>query len=278
MSASGTRVVRVRTACRRGPDRPSEDRIFVTPNAVVVLDGASQPIPGSRDGAWLADTLGTQLRDRLRKAEAADLETLLAQAIDATARRYALVPGMSPSTTVSMARWDAHTVDVLVLGDSPVVALTYGGRILEVRDDRLSRVACRERQALHDNGGLGSECADKWQALVDEQRRRRNRPDGYWIAEAVPEAAAHAVRARWNVQNLALIMAMTDGVANGVHRYQVPENWRTAAELALRDPADLVNAVHQAEESDAAGTRWPRIKRHDDKALVLVEFIRDPAV
>ena len=67
-------------------------------------------------------------------------------------------------------------------------------------------------------------------------------------------------------------MAMTDGVANGVDRYQVPDDWRLAAEMARQDPANLVDAVHLAEESDPDGTRWPRTKRHDDKAIVLVEF------
>jgi hypothetical protein len=55
-------------------------------------------------------------------------------------------------------------------------------------------------------------------------------------------------------------MAMTDGVAHGVDRYRVPEDWRIAAELARRDPADLVNVVHSAEEGNAEGTRWPRTK------------------
>jgi hypothetical protein len=263
----------VRTAGRRGPDRPSEDRVFVTPYAVVVLDGASQPVRDNRDGGWLAETLGSQLRDRLTEAANADMEAVLAQAIEATARRYTLVPGLSPSTTVSIVRWDATKVDVLVLGDSPVIALTRDGRILEARDDRLSRVASPERRALRANGGgFGSERTQEWQALVDAQRRRRNQPDGYWIAEAVPEAAAHAVRAHWDINDLVLVVAMTDGVANGVDRYRVLEDWHVAAELAHNDPAGLVNAVHNAEEDDANGTRWPRTKRHDDKAIVLVEF------
>jgi hypothetical protein len=263
----------VLTAGRRGPDRPSQDRVFITPNAVVVLDGASQPVPDTRDGGWLAETLGSQLRDRLTETANTDLQAVLAQAIEATARRYGLVPGSSPSTTVSIVRWDARKADVLVLGDSPVIALSRDRRILEVRDDRLSRVASHERRALRANGaGFGSERAREWQALVDAQRQRRNQPDGYWIAEAVPEAAAHAVRARWDINDLALVMAMTDGVANGVDRYHVPADWHIAAELARNDPACLVDTVHSAEEDDSDGTRWPRMKRHDDKAIALVEL------
>lgn len=273
MSASDARVARVRTAGRRGLDRPSEDRIFIMPNAVAVLDGASQPIPDDHDGGWLAQTLGSDLRDRLTETPDADLHAVLADAIGATARRYGLIPGSSPSTTVSIVRWNATKVDVLVLGDSPVIALTRDERILEVRDDRLSHVASAERRALRASGtGLGSERTRQWQALVDAQRQRRNQPDGYWIAEAFPQAAAHAVHAQWDINDLALVMAITDGVANGIDRYHVPKDWHAAAELARNDPASLVNTIHNAEQDDANGARWPRTKRHDDKAIALLEF------
>jgi hypothetical protein len=75
----------VRTAGRRGSARSSEDRVFIAPNAVVVLDGASQPVRDKRDGGWLAETLGSELRDRLTETADADLHTVLAQAIEATA-------------------------------------------------------------------------------------------------------------------------------------------------------------------------------------------------
>ncbi|MBT8225038.1 MAG: protein phosphatase 2C domain-containing protein [Dactylosporangium sp.] len=279
MPAQNPRVARIRTAGRPGSDdRPSQDRVFTTPNAVIVLDGASQPNPDAHDGGWLADTLGSQLRDRLiAEPLTADLGAVLAQAIDGVARRYALVPGRGPSSTISIVRWnDTDMIDVLVLGDSPVVALARTGRLRQVRDDRLAQVAPAERQALRDTrpGQFGFDRPHQWQALVEAQRRQRNTPGGYWIAEADPEAAAHAVRARWNTRDIVAVLAMTDGVANGVDRYQTPDNWHTALTLARRSPTDLVNLVHDTELTDPDGTRWPRSKRHDDKALALIEFVR----
>jgi len=35
-------------------------------------------------------------------------------------------------------------------------------------------------------------------------------------------------------------------------------------------------AVHDTDEDDADGTHWPRSKRHDDKAIVVVEFAAWP--
>ncbi len=46
------------------------------------------------------------------------------------------MPGQAPSTTVAMDRWDARTVEGLLLGDSAVVALTRTGKVVRLRDDR----------------------------------------------------------------------------------------------------------------------------------------------
>jgi hypothetical protein len=92
------------------------------------------------------------------------------------------------------------------------------------------------------------------------------------VAEAVPEAAHHALTASWPTAELAVVMAMTDGVSNGIERYGIPPDWPTAVDLATDDPGQLVHAVHDAEASDPDGHCWPRSKRHDDKALAVVHF------
>lgn len=270
MSPTRTRLATVRTGQRRGPDRPTEDRIFTTADAVVVLDGASQPNADEHDGGWLADTLGREVIDRMSR-EGGDLADVLSNAIAAVADSHSLTSGTAPSSTVSVVRWTADTVEALVLGDSPVVALTRDGEVQELRDDRLRRVATQQRQDHHTDDGQGRD--ERWRRLVDAERAHRNRPGGYWIAEATPEAAAHAHRRQWRRAELAAILVMTDGVSAGVDRYGVPPDWPTAVDIARRDPQELVDVVHEVEENDPNRTRWPRSKPHDDKALAVVEFI-----
>ena len=254
--------------------RVSEDRVFITPTAAIVLDGASQPESAERDGGWLADALGSFLCDGLTTSPSIDLADLLADAIATTARQYSLTPGKSPSTTVGMASWYGDRLDVLVLGDSPILGLSNDRDVLQLRDDRLSRVAPDERKAFRqvNAGSFGTQRSQEWRNLVEAQRRHRNMPGGYWIAEASPDAARHALRAKWDVGNVSTLMLMTDGVSNGVDRYGFPETWHEAFDVAVRDPSQLVDSIHEAEEGDAEGLRWPRSKRHDDKALIVVEF------
>ncbi|GGQ70233.1 protein phosphatase 2C domain-containing protein [Couchioplanes azureus] len=274
MSPSRAQLATVRTAQRRGPDRPSEDRILTLPDAVVVLDGASEPDPSEHDGGWLADTLGHQLIEQLASASD-DLAEALAESIAIVAARYGLRPGSSPSTTVSIVRWDEDAVDVLVLGDSPVIAATYAEDVFQVRDDRLRQVATAQRTA-NASVGFGAGDRDGWRRLVAQERAYRNRDGGYWIAEAVPDAAHHAERARWRRDELAAVLAMTDGVSAGVDRYRAPQDWMTAVTIARDDPRRLIDLVHDTEKDDPDGVRWPRSKRHDDKALAVIDFAGPP--
>lgn len=269
MPAARTRVTTTRIAHRANPDRPSQDRIFTTPNAVIVLDGASEPTATHHDGGWYAETLGRQLRDQLHADPAQDLRDLVAEAIRQLVERYRLVPG-GPSSTVSIVRWDANRVHALALGDSPIVVATTDGQLFRLVDHRLDGIALEERLRLRDVDQDREQTA--WQELVVAERAARNTPGGYWIAEASPEAAEHALCASWKVDEVRSVLVMTDGVAVGVDQYHVPERLSDAITLAQNDPGDLVDLVHDTEAHDPDRTRWPRAKRHDDKAAALVEF------
>jgi hypothetical protein len=248
--------------------------VLTTPNAAIVLDGATGPARTDQSGGWLADTLGTRLRRTITDHPDVDLAEALASAIASVADEHKLERGNAPSTTVSIARWNDDAVDILVLGDSPIIGITHDRRILQARDDRLSNVAVAERTALHEttSGSPEEVRVTAWARLVNAQRQYRNRPGGYWIAEACPDAAHNAIRARWHARDLTCILAMTDGVSNGVDRYGIPSDWPTASRLARVDPSHLVDLVHKAEAGDPDRQRWPRSKRHDDKAIVVVDF------
>lgn len=252
--------------------RPSinEDRIFTAPTAVIVLDGATQPDSSDHDGGWLAETIGRAVQTALTPPSGTvmpdpgpDLQQVLAHAIKRTTDEYDLDPDHAPSTTVSIARWTHTVLDLLVLGDSPVVVFTRDGQHTMVTDERLSRVTAEIRKV---------EPRPDLHSLVTGQRKRRNKPDGYWIVETDPHAAMHAITKQWPIKQVAAILMTTDGVSNGVTRYRQPASWYEAFALAYRDPRLLVDLVHGVEASDPDRTRWPRTKIHDDKSVALIRF------
>lgn len=244
---------------------------MLLPDAVAVLDGASAPDPAERDGGWYAEQLARELADRLGDRRL-DLRTILADAIAAVTSEFRLVPGSSPSSTVTLLRWDADRVDALVLGDSPLVVFTADGAE-EVVDERLNTVAPGQRVAYHDRlargGGYDEAHRELLRALVGEQRRHRNRPDGYWIAEATPTAAGQALIRSWPRSVVTVALLASDGVSRGIGR-AVPD-WTAALRLVReRGPEALLDAVRAPEQADPDGRLWPRSKPYDDQALIVV--------
>ncbi|HVV11160.1 hypothetical protein [Amycolatopsis sp.] len=233
-----------------GRPRPSEDHVVLLENAVVLLDGATALSSDELSGGWYAGLLAKQLTDELRAHPDDELRTVLARAISTVAEAHRLRPGFSPSSTVAMVRWRGDQVDGLVLADSPIVAFGRSGAEV-LADDRL--VSLRRQGKLVTG------------ADVREQRN-----NGFWVAEADPLAASQAYCRAWT--GLDAVLLATDGVSVGVddyHLFDWPEVLELVRAQGLQAALDTVRA---AEAADPDGTRWPRAKRHDDQALVLVEF------
>jgi hypothetical protein len=263
----------VLTAERPG-NGPSQDRLIVLPDAVVLLDGASGT-DGVKDGGWYADQLGAALRHGLTERPDTPLPDLLADAIVTVTTAHDLRPGESPSSTAAILRWNADSVDALVLGDSAVIAFPADGEPEVIEDCHLADVAAEQRHAyrarLAQGHGFDDGHRQLLRHLVEAERQRRNRPDGYWIAETDPEAAAQALVRTWPRTSLRSALLASDGITAAVNHYQLFPTWSDARSLVETQGAHaLVDAVHDAEASDPTGRRWPRSKRHDDKSLALI--------
>ncbi|WP_433074388.1 hypothetical protein ACQP1P_27285 [Dactylosporangium sp. CA-052675] len=169
---------------------------------------------------------------------------------------------------------DTERADLLVLGDSPAVIRWTSGRTELVGDDRLAATAPAERAAYREHLRAGRGFDTGFAALIAAvQRTERlgfNRPHGFWVAEAEPAAARHAVERTVAIRDLAALILMSDGASAGVCDYGLTD-WAGLGD-ALRDHGvgAWLRRVHAAEESDPRGCRWPRTKRHDDKTAVEV--------
>ena len=252
------------------PKPPSgDDRAFVTANAVIVLDGASAFTARDVPAAAYADHLGSTLAG-LVDGNNEPLTALLADAIEATVDALDLTPGgRAPSSTVAIVRRrEDASIDVLVLGDSQVV---IPGEIL--RDDRLAPLASAERTAyrtrLTSGHGYDDEHRRILAALQAEQLRHRNKPGGYWIAEAEPAAAEHALVRHLSPDEAPWCVLATDGAYKPMEHLGL-DAWPTVAAADADDLAALLRRCQDWESTDERGQQLLRAKRHDDKTLVAV--------
>ncbi|MER5645068.1 protein phosphatase 2C domain-containing protein [Streptosporangium sp. NPDC002524] len=268
---------RVLTAERPGGPGASEDRIFLTPNAAVVLDGATSVELGPGSGGWYADSLGRLLEELIAAEPHQDLRKLLAHAIEGVATAYDLEAGKAPSSTVAVLRWDENELEALVLGDSAVVVFDRAGGVEVLQDSRILEIRNEPREAyltrLRSGEGYRDDSRELMRSFQSITRSHRNREGGYWIAEATPDAGFHARVRRWPRSTTSAVLIATDGVVSGVEEYGVPTDWPAALDVIMtQGPDALTDMIHEAEESDPDASRWPRFKPHDDKALALLLF------
>jgi hypothetical protein len=258
--------VRVSAATEPGnPAGLNEDWFSASSNLVVVLDGATvRTGTGCRHGVvWYVRNLGARLVATALD-ESRPLPEVLAEAIGGVAALHPECdldhPG-TPSAAVGIVRVEGDEIGYAVLGDVSLV-VDAGDEITAVCDDRVSRTAPEERR-LVDGHPIGSPA--KAEALVRMKHAElaaRNRPGGYWIAAADPEAARHAVVGR--VPRVRRFALLSDGAARAVDLFGAL-GWRDALDLP---PDHLIRLVREAEAGDPLGEGFPRNKASDDATAV----------
>jgi hypothetical protein len=273
--------VQVSVATTAASAAPNEDFFAVTPSVVVLLDGAGIPA-GVESGcvhgvAWFVRQLGTQLVELL----AVESHRPLTEALDQAIRKVAAMHGDtcdpehagSPSATVAMLRGHSDAVDYLVLADSSIVLeLTTQDDLVVVTDDREAHVAETHRRALHAQATGSVLQKQRLAELATELQHYRNRADGFWVADANPEAAKHALTGTVPRADLYRAAVMSDGATRIADRFHLL-SWREALDLMERQgPGGLLRAVRDAERQDPEGQRWPRGKHHDDATAILCHF------
>jgi hypothetical protein len=266
------------TATLAGGPKPNQDHIVLIDHAVAVLDGASSWLPQApgRDGGWYARNL-CALLTTLLSDDSRDLADIVGEAIAEMRDRHQLVPGESPSSTLTIARWGSETLEVYALGDSPAVIYPNGGgEPIVVYDNRLENVGTAERLAYRDHLRSGAGYDGRLRTLVAAlqlaERTARNRPDGYWIAESDPVAAKHAITACQARKDVGAVLILSDGAAAAVGEYHLHDWAGVRTAIAGSGPEPLLRSLHDVEQQDSDGVRWPRAKRHDDKTMVVVRF------
>jgi hypothetical protein len=220
--------------------------------------------------------LGSELTARL-PGVGRSLSSVLAEAIAAVRDGFGLAPGNSPYSTASIVRWSEDEIEALVLGDSPAAVRTHKGSVDVLSDERLAGTATAERAAYreHLTGGHGFDAAfaELVAAVQRQERTQFNRDGGFWVAEADPSAAEHALTRTWPAERVTDVALMSDGASAAVTDYGLVD-WATLFdEVRAQGAGGWLAGIHGAEAADPDGRRWPRTKRHDDKSVLLLSAL-----
>ncbi|WP_316521965.1 protein phosphatase 2C domain-containing protein [Kitasatospora brasiliensis] len=260
----------------RRPDRDSEDFAVASPEALVLLDGASSPAgleSGCRHGtAWYVRRLGVHLLARLTDRADRSIAECLADAIVETAAlhggRCDLAHPNTPAAMVVAARRHGEALEYLVLGDSLLVLEFKDGPPKVIGDNQRFPGGEDLRRQVWETVPGSAERAALHLEYALAVRAARNRGNGPWIAAASPRAAEHAETGFVPLDRLYALAALTDGASRFTERFGLGSWGDVLRLLAESGPAELIAQVRAAERSDMCCERWPRGKPHDDASAV----------
>lgn len=241
------------------PGQANDDYAICGPDWAMVLDGATAPAGVDsgciHDVPWLVRHIAASLSNGLTVSQA-PLTDILAAAIEDTRKAHAatcdLVNPDSPSTTVSVVRVAGQQLDYLTLGDSPIMLWQPGRDIQVLMDDRTARLP----------GGRPY--------TFELVRSLRNKPEGFWIASTVPEAAYKAITGTAELDPHSEVALLTDGATRLVEFYDYTWN-RMFGQLRATTPQALIASVRNIERE--RGT--PYGKQHDDATAVHITHLID---
>jgi len=246
---------------------------ILVPGLAVVLDGLSAPDgtgTGCRHGTpWFVSQLGPRLL-----AFASDSSRSLADALAEAIRQVAsLHPGCdlthpgTPSAAVVLLRALDDRADYLALADATLLLDSLEG-LQVISDDRVSQLAGKERAAANQVPTGSALKLRRRVQLTRALRRARNRPGGYWVAAADPQAASQAVTGTLPGKTLRRAVLLSDGASRLVDLFELATWEELLALLDEHGPDELLRQVRAAEAVDGEGRQWPRTKRSDDATAV----------
>lgn len=278
--------MRVRYATQPSPGRQvNEDHVLHSGALVGVLDGVSVP-PGVDTGcvhgpAWYTRRLADHLA-RAAASPAVPLADALAEAISAVRGEHVHTCDpdnpQTPASTVCLIRDGGDHVDYLLLCDSYLIVDLGGNRELQVLTDTrfAACVADIRRMVLTGASPFGTpDHEERLRRAAQLRQQYTNRPGGYWIAAAMPEAAYESLMGTLSLTGpgrARRAALLTDGASAAVDQFELFD-WRELLDLLSADgPEELIRRVREAENADSTGARRPRYKRHDDATVAVCEF------
>ncbi|WP_152365149.1 protein phosphatase 2C domain-containing protein [Microlunatus speluncae] len=245
------------------PDRPNEDYADVKGNVAVLLDGAGiKAVPtGCRHNVhWFVQQLGPAVLTHA--AGAMGLDEALRRAINQVRELHVdtcdLDHPYSPAATAIIVRV-TEQVEALLLADSTLVVRHPDEQLSVITDERFATLQARliSEGVVPKPGWMGPYI---------------NRPEGYWMAGAVPVAADNAVLRSWPADQVSSLVLLSDGATRPVdlfHRQTWPELINT---VAGEGPGRVLEQVRVIEDTDPEHERWPRAKTHDDATILAVDL------
>lgn len=267
--------------------KPCEDAIGFGKDYCFAMDGASclsgvEVMGRGSDAAWMAEKVAAGLCQRLDAGDDRPTLEILTEILVPLKDQYLSTlsekglerPDDSPSAGFALFRKRNGRLEFFGLGDCVGVAALPGGTEFFSLDTNLPQLdgqVLAQMRRLHNETQLPllqtrPMCYD----LLLSNRKKRNRPGGYWVLDlATPEALVNARQFSWELREPVSVAVFSDGFAQlsdtfGFYKGYFP----LFSSMQNSDLEQMYRRLWDAQEADHHGNQYPRLKLRDDTSAL----------
>ena len=262
----------------------NEDAFSAGEHHLLVMDGATGVfncnVTGeASDAQWLAHRGTEILGDYLETCVDPPIPMLCKQAsLDIRREFLKFEPPTNldawPSAALGAVRLLEGRLEYYYLGDVAILVCLKDGTVKYVGGDyRLNRadneafdkmVRLAEENGEHVSQQLGRITVD-----LQEARKTRNTPEGYWIFDPIGIGAEKGVTGCSPTKDVDSVVVMSDGIANAfLNHIMEPDCEHFVKRLERDGLGKVIKDFREIQDSDPFFDKYPRFKMHDDMTIV----------
>ncbi len=274
----------------KSPDSSyNEDLAYVGKNMAWILDGAT-PLTNtnytknSSDAVWLVKNLHEILL-KFDGSSNPDLLTITKHAIitlrsqfDEFREEKILSSFEVPSCSLCIARWnrDETRLEYLILGDCEI-AVFHDSNFKLYSDNALKdldRKVIERMKTIQKKGYTHYEAFKMVQQDLMRNRSTMNKKEGYWTLSFDESAVDHSLNGDFSLKRKTAVLLSSDGINDLVGTSKIYNNWNMILDdIRSNGIKSILERIRNFELDDPECLKLPRIKKHDDASIVLLEFV-----
>ncbi|MFC4559702.1 protein phosphatase 2C domain-containing protein [Virgibacillus kekensis] len=181
-------------------------------------------------------------------------------------------------TALALIKITPSGIDFIQTGDCMILAIYQDDSVrplTRVQTEPLEELAINKwRELIHKGIDKQEELKKYVKDILISNRNRSNTPDGYGVLNGDNDAIKYIEYGKINRNGLKHLIVTTDGLFPSKECVQESESyWDYLAHMILsRGLKQYAEDLIKLEDSDPECLRFPRLKKSDDKAGILIDF------
>ena len=262
--------------------KANEDYAYSCEQFIFVADGATgltdkKYTSHESDARWFAQRLGVLLQERLHDMSRT-INDIVSEVTSELSTEYnELLSGDvcdtldMPSAGISILRINGETLEHFQLGDCMALIIDKYGVVKKLFNESLTNLDNEVIRNMVDISREKNIPISETLVFVKDQlicnRRKLNKPGGYWILDPTGIGIKHALESKFSVKDVKSFAVMSDGFYEIVDLFKLYDYKTLMEKMCSNSLERLYDELYQEQEADPTLDKYPRFKLRDDASV-----------